>query len=129
MTKLLQTSPTTEDEALADMLEVDGQPLVLPKGSPLVKNTAITEVVEARDDSYGTGSSVMFSYPEMSFEENTWFQPTKPTKFQIGDKLIMAHFVPSSPGGWIVTDLNLSRREYWQEGTIDATTGEEGELN
>jgi len=126
MATLLGTHITDKQEIENDPGEADGCPIVLPAGDPLIKGTAITTVEHAFGDSYDAGSSVMISYPDLAADmDPTGFQPIKKTRFKPGDKVILAVFIPSSPGAWIVTDTSMTVREHWQEGTIDNTYPED----
>jgi hypothetical protein len=43
--------------------------------------------------------------------------PVKPTQFVAGDTVILAMAVYNNPGGMIVVDQDITRREYWQSNT------------
>jgi hypothetical protein len=126
MAVLLDVDVIAVEEIVDDPFEADGQPYVVDlndeEHAPLENLSAIKTVVVAPGDSYNSGSSIMFDGSEgIDDSEPTGFQPVKPTRFKAGDKLIIAVFHANNPGGWTVSDVNMTFTEYWQCGTIDNT--------
>jgi hypothetical protein len=89
---------------------------------PLVEGmeSAIVKVYRARHNAYGA-DCIKIGYDfEKGEPDRIWFVPVNPSRFKPGDKVIMAQFRASAPGGWVVRSLeDFSYAEYWQENTIE----------
>jgi len=122
MAALLNIDVCTQDDVDAEPFEADGRPIVLSSDNDLIIGSSIRTIVDAPGDSYNAGTSVMFDVNEGTVDADpAGMQPTKPTKFKPGDNVILAQFAASSPGGFVIVDMNMSTQEYWQEGTVENT--------
>jgi hypothetical protein len=118
MAECLGVEVTSEVEIEEDKSEANNRPLVTSKRPPI---TCITKVQKAKGDAAYGGGDIMVGYPATAKEDNCFFQPYKPSEFKVGDRVILAQFHASAPGGWTVVNLDMTRKEYWQEGYISDT--------
>jgi hypothetical protein len=100
--------------------QLDGQftPYVTIFTSTKQINIDLNVTIEQTTHNAYEGQAIKVSWQD-SEEEDPGFVPVEQSRFNVGDKVIMALFVENVPGGVMIVDENITFVEYWQANTYE----------